>query len=438
MPDDSAEPKRARRGRRSGAFAPEPTLNTLEATPARTRAQRASQTPIAARGPEPADPRDDPERRAAPPESPAPAQGRPTFATVPDRLLERYYRIGAKYYLDNGELAFTHRENQLTTASENREIVRDLVGIAHHNGVRDITVSGTERFRREAWAAATRLGIEVRGYEPTVHDEKQWVRAMAQEKAARGRPAQATAEPDAGSTPPAAVAAVEESEHASTASARGAGSHSTRRDRTYTGELLAHGSENYHRSPHEDMSYYVQLDLGGRTVELWGLDLQRALRESKSHPQIGDRIIVRRTGQHDVTVRAKEFDSSGQLLGEKDKATHRNAWRIEKADFVAEREALARVVRDVGVSPERGTQAHPQLSGTYSILSEAEIFAAERFQTKEERQRFIEYTRARLAEAIERGDPLPTHSPRDQRAERAHARQPREAPAREAAGPPLG
>lgn len=412
----SSPDKRDRRSKPARA-AVEQTVNSISPTPV-TRAPEAPEASVGAReSASPAQPARA-ERRSAAPETASTNEAPASFAAVPDRILERYYRIGPKYYLDNGELAFTHRGDKLTTPSENSEIARDLVEIARHNGVRDITVTGTERFRREVWAAATRLGMEVHGFEPSLHDEKQLVRAMAREDAAQGGArderrsgAQDIGGPPAGATaPPATGPSTREGidpPPAKDGPASGA-RRAVSEGRTYAGELLDHGPEHYQRNPREDMSYYVHVGTANGAIDLWGLDLKRALEEAKSSPKIGDRVVVRQTGQRDVTVRTREFDEAGRFLGERDKDTHRNRWSIEKEDFVSERARLAAVVRDEHVSAERGARAHPQLLGTYFIIKQAEEFAKERFRTREERERFVGYTRERLAQIVERGEALPT------------------------------
>jgi hypothetical protein len=423
---DSSEPtseKRERRARTARIQAG-PTVNTLSPTPT-ARAPAAEEPSAHARV--------RPEVAAGESECPNSAPGTKSssgapanFAALPDGILARYYRIGAKYYLDNGELAFTHHADKLTTPSENSEIARDLVEIARHNGVHDITVTGTERFRREVWAAATRLSLEVRGYEPTLHDEKQLVRAMAREDAARrgGRDEPRSPAPESEESPAAAAAPPAIGPNARDGielPPAAADRRAAREGRTYTGELLDQGPEHYQRNPRENMSYYVQVGTTNGAIDLWGLDLKRALADAKSRPKAGDRVIVRQIGQREVTVRTREFDEAGRFLGERDKDTHRNRWSIEKEEFVRERAQLAAVVRDESVSAERGARAHPQLLGTYFIIKQAEEFAKERFRTREERQRFVEHTRERLAQIIERGEGLPTTQIRSREAQRSRA-----------------
>jgi putative DNA primase/helicase len=399
-------------------------VNTLSPTPA-ARAPDAQQPPPGAR----ARPTSHPAETERPSSDPGakPSSGAPaTFAAVPEGILERYYRIGTKYYLDNGEHAFTHHPDKLTTPSENTEIVRDLIEIARHNGMRDITVTGTERFRREAWVAATRLGLEVKGYEPTLHDEKQLVRAMAREDAGRpgtrdtGRGAAPEGEGSPAAAAPSAATGANARDGTEVPPAAG-----TRRaasqGRTYLGELLDHGPEHYQRNPREDMSYYVQVGTSNGAIDLWGLDLKRALAEAKSRPTIGDLIVVRQTGQREVTVRSREFDEAGRFLGERDKDTHRNRWSVEKEEFVRERARFAAVLRDERVSAERGAEAHPQLLGSYFIIKEAEEYAKRRYRTREERQLFVASTCERLAQIIERGEALPTTRIRPAQPDRTRA-----------------
>src|SRR3984885_4420951 len=98
---------------------------------------------------------------------------------VPDEIRERFIGIGSKYYFPDGAAAFTDHGAKLTTRSENTEVIRSLIAIAQAREWGDIKVSGTERFRKEAWFAARLVGIEVRGYKPTAFEEERIARAIA-------------------------------------------------------------------------------------------------------------------------------------------------------------------------------------------------------------------------------------------------------------------
>jgi hypothetical protein len=78
---------------------------------------------------------------------------------VPDEVRRRFVQVGRKYFFPDGARAFTDRGQRLTTPSENTEVIRSLVTIAHARGWNEITVTGTERFRKEAWFEARLAGL---------------------------------------------------------------------------------------------------------------------------------------------------------------------------------------------------------------------------------------------------------------------------------------
>src|SRR6266478_895014 len=117
----------------------------------------------------------------------APQKGSRSRA-MPDEIRERFIGIGANYYFPDGVTAFTDHGAKLTTRSENTEVIRSLVAIAQARDWGEIRVTGTERFRKEAWFAARLSGLEVRGYKPTEFEHERVVRAVARREAgAAGR-----------------------------------------------------------------------------------------------------------------------------------------------------------------------------------------------------------------------------------------------------------
>jgi putative DNA primase/helicase len=179
------------------------------------------------------------------------------------------------------------------------------------------------------------------------------------------------------------------------------------KDRFYYGELLEHGAENYKWNPQEDMSYYVKIGTSTGVQELWGKDLERALRESMSRPKVGDQIGVRQTGQQSVTVHERELDDAGNIVGQKEKHTHRNAWLIEKREFFDERARMAQTVRDPAVPARDAVARHPQLVGTELLLKQAEEFART-LKDSATREAFLGTLRNTVANEIARGEPLRT------------------------------
>src|SRR5208283_2362812 len=102
---------------------------------------------------------------------------------IPDHIRERFVQVGHRYYFSDGAHAFTDRGTRLVTPSENTEVVKSLIAVAEARGWQEVTVTGSERFRKEAWVAATTVGLKVRGYSPTEFERAHLVRKLARETA---------------------------------------------------------------------------------------------------------------------------------------------------------------------------------------------------------------------------------------------------------------
>ena len=98
--------------------------------------------------------------------------------SVPVQVRERFVQVRDHYCFTTGELAFRDHGVKLSTRSENAELVRSLVLIAQTRGWQEITVSGTERFRKQAWREATALGVAVKGYVPSEFERARVIRAL--------------------------------------------------------------------------------------------------------------------------------------------------------------------------------------------------------------------------------------------------------------------
>ncbi len=81
-----------------------------------------------------------------------------------------------------GRQPFKDKGRQPTTPSENTQVVHSLIEIAHSRGWTEVTVTGTERFRREAWRQARLAGLSVRGYGPSEAEQAQLIRALARSR----------------------------------------------------------------------------------------------------------------------------------------------------------------------------------------------------------------------------------------------------------------
>jgi hypothetical protein len=317
-----------------------------------------------------------------------------TSRAVPDEIRERFIGVGSNYYFPDGSAAFRDHGVKLTTRSENTEVIRSLIAIAQAREWRDITVTGSERFRKEAWFAGRLVGLDVKGYTPTAFEEERVVRAIARRDAgAAGREGdEAAADRDDG-------------RRSSRASPATGGQREPNLE-PITGRLVDHGRANYQHNPKEPVSYYVRVETTRGDREIWGVDLERAFRESLSRPTLGDEVTLRAQGRDPVTVSAPQRDAEGRIVGKEEIATHRNRWIVERNDFLAERVAAAAAFRDARVKPAEAIKAHPELQGSYLQLQAAKLGAERDIRDPDDRTRFVARARAAIAAAIERGEPL--------------------------------
>jgi hypothetical protein len=335
---------------------------------------------------------------AAPEGEGAPATGSPAAAstlkradsdpwTVPQSVRDRFVQDGHRFYFPDGAPAFKDLGRKLTTASENTQVVHSLIEIAHSRGWTEVTVTGTERFRQEAWRQARLEGLTVRGYRPTDIEQAQLVRALAR---GLSRPADSiSANPQP--TSPAPPQGRREAPHPSA-------------DERYVGRLLDHGKDTYLHDPDAEPSYFVRLGIPGGYREVWGKDIERAVAKSLTQPELGDEVVLQRVGRDPVTVKRAERNAQGQIK-HKEVEAYRNRWVLEKREFFEQRTAAARVVRDEAIRAPDAVQQHPELAGTYLNLRAAEL-AAQRLRDPQDRKRFVSQVRTALSDAIERGEPL--------------------------------
>ena len=396
---------------------PKPTENSIR--PAKRRVAAAAAPSAAKRGRDV--PRDSSDRGASAAGDSTAEKREAGGATleqrrhIPEHIRKRFVQVGRHYHFPDGTRAFTDRGGRLTTPSENTEVIRSLVSIAQARGWNEITVRGTERFRKDAWTAARLAGLEVRGYRPTEFEQERVARLLA-----RGRDGMAPKQPE---RPPTTRSSPE-----STAGVPGQGIRDEtqseppgRRDSLLTGTLVEHGRATYRHNPKEPMSYFVKIDTSRGDRTIWGVDLERAFRESLTRPEAGDEVGLRAIRQDAVTVHAPERDADGKIVAEKDLAVHRNRWIVEKRAFFAERAQAARTLRDRTIDPNQAVKRHPELVGTYLQVRAAEL-AARRFRDAQDRERFVSQVRSALADGVARGEPLPPVRLRQRSAERPSAR----------------
>ena len=316
----------------------------LEAAPATENTR--GDTPHTADGPEdqPAADRTDPKHERDD-ETPL---GLARAAAVPDSIAERFLKVDDKYYFPDKTLAFIDRGTKLKAETHNLEVIRCLVTIAEARDWQAISVTGTPEFRKEVWREASLRGLDVRGYEPTALDREELRRAIEKrhgpndvnreasqrvpDRPARGgvdaQPVRATATRDDRSrrSPPQATDDV--------------------RTALLTGRLLEYGAAPYQFDPKQGLSYYVKLDTDRGERVVWGIDLERALVESRTRVRIGDVVAIENQGSKPVTIKVPRLDAAGNVIGEKEVQTHRNTWLIEKPSYFDERAEKAAAFRN--------------------------------------------------------------------------------------------
>lgn len=352
------------------------------------------------------------------------AAGNPN--AVPDEIKQRFVQVGNRYHFPDGARAFTDHGNRLTSPSENSEVIRSLISIAQARGWSDITISGTERFKKEAWFAARLAGLDVRGYSPPEFEQGRLVRALARAQAPAAQSAAPDRPPSSSSLSRGGATVVS---RAGDARAEESPAPRERQRTLQVGRLVDHGAAPYLHDPHNDMSYFIRIETPGGERDIWGIDLHRALNQSLTRPQIGDEIGLRALRQDAVKVSRREYDGEGRVVGEKELGAHRNAWIVEKRDFFRERAQASRVLRDPSVDRRAAVKQHPELLGTYLQLHAAEL-AAKALRNPEDQRRFVASVRTALADSVARGEPLPTAPLKEAAPQR------REPPARSAAAAP--
>ncbi|MGF6609234.1 hypothetical protein OKW45_004156 [Paraburkholderia sp. WSM4175] len=286
----------------------------------------------------------------------------------PERVRKRYLRAGHQYFLKDApyQLAFEDLGPYLVTEHNRPDVVESMVDIVAAKSWRRVRVSGHEVFRSEVWLRGTLLGIEVSGYEPKVADLARLADARQSRLHNRievdaSMPAatsQARAEETSTSAPASAsttgipqgvsgtfrAAPSRTGEHVGS---RRVGRQPANGDepdapRRYAGELREHDRAPYQNNPARSDSYYaVFRDATGADHVVWGVDLERAVLESRAEP--GQQVTLENLGRRLVTVNVPILDDRGMVVGEEEKDVYRNTWQVEVVEH--ERSAAGSVSR---------------------------------------------------------------------------------------------
>ncbi|WP_321907892.1 LPD7 domain-containing protein [Paraburkholderia sp. J11-2] len=273
---------------------------------------------------------------------------------APERVRKRYLRAGNQYFLKDApyQLAFEDIGPYLVTEHNRPDVVESMVDMVAAKSWRRIRVSGHEAFRGEVWLQGSLLGIEVSGYEPKAADLARLadarqgrlnnrIEADAQLHAA-GSPIDVAERSRATSAPAPAAGPADVADGAASAALRRDAQRGEPLDakrqavagdeadtpRRYTGELREHGGAPYQNNPARSESYYVVFrDTTGTDHAVWGVDLERAVRESGARP--GQQVTLENLGRRLVTVKVPILDEHGVVIGEDERDVHRNTWQVD-------------------------------------------------------------------------------------------------------------
>lgn len=284
-----------------------------------------------------------------------------------EQVHDQFRVSGAKYLFKDqpGKIAFKDKGERMVSASNDDRVAKAMAMMAEAKGWKTLKVSGHPDFQREVWMEASLRGLEVRGFKPSEQDlktlEARRDRAMhnivekdggAREQngehrsAGRAAPEHQASERAPVERPVSGRADPQEPERAQlSASAL----------RAYAGQILEHGSAKYNHDPDEKQSYFVRLATATGEKTVWGIDLKRAMTDSKA--RIGDDVNLEFKGNVPVTVEANKRDKAGKVIGKEEIDTHRNAWEVTKSDKHMVVEAVAAAVIDVKVKNPAQRQA---------------------------------------------------------------------------------
>lgn len=251
---------------------------------------------------------------------------------VPHNVRERYVRVDSTFYEKSRERkpAFIDEGAKLRTPSRDtpEHHVRSMVDIAEARQWKTLKVSGTNEFKSQVWFEAGLRGIEVIGYMPTDVE-----RAMLADRLKKKHgneiatnsiqrvDSQVATESTNSSQPIEQIKDANQNKAAS-------------RGRVYTGVLIAHGAANYQFNPKEPQNYYAELNVDGKNQQIWGVDIERAIKHADVKP--GEQVTLEYKGYMPVEVNKPNYDKEGKLIGHTTEIVNRNAWAIHKSAQLAQ------------------------------------------------------------------------------------------------------
>jgi len=179
------------------------------------------------------------------------------------------------------------------------------------------------------------------------------------------------------------------------------------RDDATTGILVAHGADHYKHDPNNGKSYFVTMEVDGKEVTKWGTDLKRALAESHSKPEVGDKIVLSSVGKENVNIPTTSRDDAGNEVKAK-KSVQKNTWRIEKEDYQITLEEQAEALRTGKEIEQKIIAQIPQVAAAITAAKLGEKIAEQAhksgvIKSEDEKSTLVYLIREGLAAALEKG-----------------------------------
>ena len=155
------------------------------------------------------------------------------------------------------------------------------------------------------------------------------------------------------------------------------------------------------------MSYYVRIETERGDREIWGVDLERAFRQSLSTPGIGQEVGVRAVGRDPVTVPTTKRDADRPRSRTRRACTCTAISGASRArSFWIDGAKWPTCFAMRPSAPPTPSRQFPELEGSYLQLQMARAGVEQRIESGAAREQFVEHLRAHLAKAIQYGQAL--------------------------------
>lgn len=244
------------------------------------------------------------------------------------------------------ELAFSHGKKRIDVATASPQVAEDIVALASELGWKKIKVNGDDDFRHDVWAAATKAGIEVDGYNPNDdsrigNNKDQGLPDKRDSQSEKAAPAGAgnpvpRASSDADAKNPVADFARAKASKGVGEGAPSSGDEKAALDTpvdlsVHSGKLVAHGAAPYQHKPENGESYYADIEEpSGHVKTVWGKQIGQAMEDCGANA--GDHLELRNKGKTPVEIDVPKFNTEGDRTGFRKETRMRNEWAAEIKD----------------------------------------------------------------------------------------------------------